>query len=216
MTTQQDTSIIDQKLDELKNMMLEIKQQPSVTNNQNININLILNEKFTTAKNFIDFIQDMKLDTNYRDYISSEDYVSDVVRMLKTEIDKIPFIERPIQCIKNEDQYQNIIHIRHANEWKKETELEWTTQMNNDALDDNAPTEDESKIIFAGIKKLEENIIEQIHKLYESTKNFNAKKHQYKCEIGHVPNKLRIIKSLLDYIHIDKDELWKMIQTVYH
>ena len=206
---------IDQKLDELRNMIIEIKQQPpSITTHQNININMILNENITTAKNFMDFIDDIKLDTKYRDYITSEDYVSDVVRMLKTEIDKIPVIERPIQCIKNEDQYQNIIHIRHENEWKKETELEWTMQMNNDALDDDAPTEEELKVIFAGIKRLEENIIEQIRKLYESAKSFNIKNHQYKCEIGHVPNKLRIIKSLLEYIHIDKTDLWKMLETV--
>jgi len=128
-----DTATIDKKMEELKSLIIELKdnQQPITTttnntnNNNNININLILNENFKNAKNFIDMIREMKLDDIYHDNISSVDYVSDVFRMIKTEMDKLPFVERPIQCIKNEDDHQKILHIRHENEWRKETELEW-------------------------------------------------------------------------------------------
>ena len=220
-----DTATIDKKMEELKNLIIELKetQQPITnttnnnTNNNNININLILNENFKNAKNFIDMIREMKLDDIYHDNISSIDYVSDMFRMIKTEMEKLPFVERPIQCIKDEDDHQKIIHIRHENEWRKETELEWTQQIHNYYIDDGdeAP-EDQEKIIFVGLKKMEDNIIEQIRKLYGNTYTCNDKQREYKYEMSHIPNKIRIIKCLLEYVNIDKDELLKILEVAYN
>jgi hypothetical protein len=220
-----DTATIDKKMEELKSLIIELKdnQQPITTttnntnNNNNININLILNENFKNAKNFIDMIREMKLDDIYHDNISSVDYVSDVFRMIKTEMDKLPFVERPIQCIKNEDDHQKILHIRHENEWRKETELEWTQQIHNYYIDDGdeAP-EDQEKIIFVGLKTMEDNIIEQIRKLYGHTYSCTDKQREYKYEMSHIPNKIRIIKCLLEYVNIDKDELLKILEVAYN
>lgn len=220
------TSIIDKKMEELKTLIIELKdtQQPITnttnnnnTNNNNININLILNENFKNAKNFIDMIREMKLDDIYHDNISSIDYVSDMFRMIKTEMEKLPFVERPIQCIKDEDDHQKIIHIRHENEWRKETELEWTQQIHNYYIDDGdeAPA-DEEKIIFVGLKKMEDNIIEQIRKLYGHLYSCNDKQREYKYEMSHIPNKIRIIKCLLEYVNIDKDELLNILEAAYN
>ena len=219
------TSILDKKMEELKNLIIEMKdnQAPTTsttnnnTNNNNININLILNENFKNAKNFIDMIREMKLDDIYHDNISSVDYVSDMFRMIKTEMEKLPFVERPIQCIKDEDDHQNILHIRHDNEWRKETELEWTQQIHNYYIDDGdeAP-EDQEKIIFVGLKKMEDNIIEQIRKLYGHTYSCKDKQREYKYEMDHIPNKIRIIKCLLEYVNIDKDELLKILEVAYN
>ena len=220
-----DAANIDKKMEELKTLIIELKdnQTPSTsttnnnTNNNNININVILNENFKNAKNFIDMIREMKLDDIYHDNISSVDYVSDMFRMIKTEMDKLPFVERPIQCIKDEDVHQNILHIRHGNEWRKETELEWTQQIHNYYIDDGdeAP-EDQEKIIFVGLKTMEDNIIEQIHKLYGHTYNCKDKQREYKYEMDHIPNKIRIIKCLLEYVNIDKDELLKILEVAYN
>jgi len=217
-----ESSILDKKMEELKTLIIELKdtQQPitnTTNNNNNININVILNENFKNAKNFIDMIREMKLDDIYHDNISSVDYVSDMFRMIKTEMEKLPFVERPIQCIKDEDVHQNILHIRHGNEWHKETELEWTQQIHNYYIDDGdeAP-EDQEKIIFVGLKKMEDNIIEQIRKLYGNTYNCNDKQREYKYEMSHIPNKIRIIKCLLEYVNIDKDELFKILEVAYN
>ena len=220
-----DAATIDKKMEELKTLIIELKetQQPITnttnnnTNNNNININLILNENFKNAKNFIDMIREMKLDDIYHDNISSIDYVSDMFRMIKTEMEKLPFVERPIQCIKDEDDHQKIIHIRHENEWRKETELEWTQQIHNYYIDDGdeAP-EDQEKIIFVGLKRMEDNIIEQIRKLYGNTYTCNDKQREYKYEMSHIPNKIRIIKCLLEYVNIDKDELLKILEVAYN
>jgi len=216
---------LTEKVDKITDLLVDIKtnQQPTTAitqnnqNNNNFNVNLYLNENCTNVKNFIDMINDIQLDTEYHDYISSSDYVNTIVRMIKTELDKLPPIERPIQCIKNEDEHQQILHIRHNNKWKKETELEWTQQIHNYYIDDGdeAP-EDQEKIIFVGLKKMEDNIIEQIRKLYGNTYTCSDKQREYKYEMSHIPNKIRIIKCLLEYVNIDKDELLKILEVAYN
>ena len=224
--TFQKIQIVDDEMKEtmkeIKNMMVDIKSncQPSCTNienqtnqinNNNINVNLILNENFTKSINFLDMIKNMEVDKTYQATISSENYVSKVVQMLKNELDKLPIDERPIQCIKNEDEHQQILHIRHENKWNKETELEWTQQIHNYYLDDgDEATKEEEKIIFNGLKQLEENIIKEIAKLYSS----NIQR-EYSYEIGHPPNKVRIIKCLLEYVNIEKNDLLHIIEQAY-
>jgi hypothetical protein len=224
--TFQKIEIVDDEMKEtmkeIKNMMVDIKSncQPSCTNienqtnqinNNNINVNVILNENFTKSINFLDMIKNMEVDKTYQPTISSENYVTKVVQMLKNELDKLPIDERPIQCIKNEDEHQQILHIRHENKWNKETELEWTQQIHNYYLDDgDEATKEEEKIIFNGLKQLEENIIKEIAKLYSS----NIQR-EYSYEIGHPPNKVRIIKCLLEYVNIEKNYLLNIIEEAY-
>ena len=225
----QEINIIDltEKVDKMTNILVDIKenQQPTTAitnnnnnnqNNHNYNVNLFLNEHCTNAKNFIDVINGIQLDTEYHEYISSADYVNTIVRLIKTELEKMPVTERPIQCIKDEDENQQILHIRHNNKWKKETELEWTQQIHNYYIDDeDEPAEEDKKIIFYAIKQMEDNIIEQIQKLYQHTGKLTATKREYKCEMDYVPNKMRIIKCLLEHVNMDKNELKTLIEEAY-
>ena len=217
---------LTEKVDKITYLLTDIKenQQPTTAitqnnqnnNNNNFNVNLYLNENCTNVKNFVDMINDIQLDTEYHDYISSADYVSTIVRMIKSELDKLPAVERPIQCIKHEDDNQQILHIRHNNKWKKETELEWTQQIHNYYIDDeDEPEEEDKKIIFYALKKMEDNIIEQIQKLYQDTGRLTATKREYKCEMDYVPNKMRIIKCLLEHVNMDKNELKNLIEEAY-
>jgi len=215
---------LTEKVDKMTDLLVDIKtnQQPSTAitqnnqNNNNFNVNLYLNENCTNVKNFIDMINDIQLDTEYHEYISSSDYVNTIVRMIKTELDKLPPVERPIQCIKNEDENQQILHIRHNNKWKKETELEWTQQIHNYYIDDeDEPEEEDKKVIFYALKQMEDNIIEQIQKLYQHTGKLTATKREYKCEMDYVPNKMRIIKCLLEHVNMDKNELKNLIEEAY-
>jgi hypothetical protein len=215
---------LTEKVDKITDLLVDIKtnQQPTTAitqnnqNNNNFNVNLYLNENCTNVKNFIDMINDIQLDTEYHDYISSSDYVNTIVRMIKTELDKLPPIERPIQCIKNEDEHQQILHIRHNNKWKKETELEWTQQIHNYYIDDeDEPVDENKKIIFYAIKQMEDNIIEQIQKLYEHTGKLASTKREYKCEMNYVPNKMRIIKCLIEHVNLDREEILRIIDEAY-
>ena len=208
--------ILTEKIDKLSNMVIELtsNQHPTnITNNQHntFNVNLFLNENATQAKNFIDMIQNISVKGPYPEQISSENYVSSVVKMITNEIDKLPIDERPIHCIKDEDENQQILHIRHDDTWKKEIELDWTNQIHNYYLDSgDEPSPEEEKIIFNGIKQLEENIKTEIAKLNNIRTNA-----EYKSETNHPPNKLNIIKCLLDYVNIEKDQLLKIVEKAY-
>ena len=205
-----------QSVNELKIMITEIKtnQKPTITqnNNNNNNINFILNENFTGAKNFIDMIRSIPLLPIYPPTISSEEYVDTIVGMLKTEFDKIPITERPIQCIKDEDENQKILHIRHRDEWYKENEIDWTIQIHNSSLgDDDAPSETEEKIIFQSIKHMEKQILHKIGVLYGKDVQ-----RDYSYEVDHPVNKIRIIKYILEYINIERETLLKIIDETYN
>jgi len=222
------SSINDLKdtITELKTMIIDLKenQQPANTlithnnnnNHNNFNVNLFLNENCTGATNFIDMINRIKLDTEYHEYISSADYVDSIVRMIKSELDKLPVIERPIHCIKNEDENQQILHIRHNNKWNKETELEWTQQIHSYYInDDDEPADENKKMIFYAIKQMEDNIIEQIQKLYQHTGKLTSTKREYKTEMDYIPNKMRIIKCLIEHVNLEREEIIRIIDEAY-
>jgi len=203
-------------MNELKTMISDIKASqkptpPNIINNQNNNVNIILNEKCNAAKNFIDMVNNIQMLSVYPPTITSEDYVKTIVGMLKTAIDQYPITERPIQCIKDEDENQKIIHIRHLDAWHKEKEIDWTTQIHNSSLgDDDAPAESEEKIIFHAIKNMEKHLLNKIGLLYG-----REAQRDYSYEVGHPSNKIRIIKYILEYINIDKEELMKIINETY-
>lgn len=205
---------IIESVNELKIMISEIKanQKPTTITNNNNNINFILNENFKGAKNFIDMINGIPLLPMYPPTISSSDYVDTIVGMLKNEIDKFPITERPIQCIKDEDENQKILHIRHQDEWYKEKEIDWTTQIHNSSLgDDDAPTETDEKIIFQSIKHMEKQILHKIGVLYGKDVQ-----RDYSYEVDHPANKIRIIKYILEYINIERETLLKIIDETYN
>lgn len=210
VNNQQHTNIILESVAELKTMMEDIKsnQKPTTINN---NINFILNEKFNNAKNFIEMINDIQMSTTYPLKISSANYVDMMVGLLKTELDKLPPQERPIHCIKNEDENQKIIHIRHENEWHKETELDWTSQIHNYYLNDgDEPTESEKKIIFKALQNMEEHLMNRINELHGADT-----KREYGYETNHPPNKVRIIKYMLEYINMEREELIRIVEETY-
>jgi len=215
LTPEQSQEILE-SVNELKLMISDIKTShkpasTNVINNQN-NINIILNEKFNCAKNFIDMVNGIQLLPVYPPTITSEDYVNTIVGMLKEAIDQYPITERPIQCIKDEDENQKILHIRHQNEWHKEKEIDWTTQIHNSSLgEDDAPTESEEKIIFHAIKNMEKHLLNKIGILYG-----REAQRDYSYEVGHPSNKIRIIKYILEYINIEREELMKIIEETYN
>jgi len=217
--TQEQTQVILETVSELKDMLVDLKanQQPTTVNNHinnNNNINLILNENFTQAKNFMEMINGIQLGTNYPIKISSVNYVDTIVGLLKDELDKMPVNERPIHCIKNEDEHQKILHIRHENEWYKETELDWTSQIHNYYLDDgDEPSESEKKIIFTALQHMEEHFMKRINQIYEKQPDT---KREYEYEVVHPPNKVRIIKYMLEYINMEREELLKIIEETYN
>lgn len=176
----------------------------------NFNINLFLNEKCGKAPNFIDTLKSLKIDNNYNDNILNNGYVNTVCDIIKTQLSALPITERPIHCIKDENIQQNILHIRHDNQWETETELQWTNSIHNDWHSDynseDEPDETDKQIIFQCLKQIEENIISQLRQKYGFYDGRN------KNEIEYALNKIKVVKCLLQYVKMEKIELYKIIE----
>ena len=216
------------EITEMKNMLVDIKNSHPPTNIQNIqnnnnnsntnfNVNLFLNENFKPAKSFLETLNSIQIEKGYKETIIKYGYVKTLCDMLKDTFDQMPISERPIYCIKNEDQNQQILHIRHNDQWKRETELEWTDQIHNyyggEAGDD--MPEDQKKYIFFGLKQMEDNLFEQIKVLYGKSALFKNFERETAGEMNYVPNKFKIIKFLIDHVNVDKRELLSFIEDAY-
>lgn len=214
---------------ELSNVLTEFKDGlvPSISNttnnqnnntntqNNNFNINMYLNENCTNAIDFIDVMKSIQIDRNYRQNVLANGFVKTICDMITQKLDEIPIIKRPIHYITNEDENQQIIHIRDNNQWKRETELEWTSQIHDyysGELPDDTSEPDKKKIFF-GIKQLEDNIMAQITEYYSKSIQFKIFERDSQSEMNYVPHKLKIIKHILDNIKLDNNELCSLIET---
>lgn len=188
-------------------------------NNTNFNINMYLNENCANAINFMEVINSIKIDNTYRENVIANGFIKTISNMITQKLDEIPIIKRPIHYIMNEDENQQIIHIRDNNEWRRETELEWTSQIHDyysGELPDDTPDPEKKKIFF-GLKQLEDNIMTQLTEYYSRSIQFKIFERESQSEMNYVPHKLKIIKHILDTIKIDNTELCSLIvnsQTV--
>lgn len=214
------TEEMRQDINEIKNIVSNIT--PSTTtniqnnNNKNeFNVNVYLNENMTRATSFMDLMGSIMIDRSYLEKVSKNGYVSTICGMVTEKIEEIPITQRPIYCIKNEDDNQEIVHVCHNNVWKKETELEWTSNIykyyNGDEDDDEA----EKNIIFKSLKQMEDNVMEQIKALYRNSVRIKIIEHQTESEINFVANKIKIIRCLIEHIKLDKKDLMKIINDTY-
>ena len=205
---QDQNNLILETVVELKTMVEDLKanQKPTIINN---NINIILNEHFKNTKNFMDLIKGITFSASYPETISSDCYIDTISNTVKTEIDKLPIDERPIFCIKNEAEDQNIIHVRSDNKWVKETELDWTSQIHSSYFTEY--DESHKKIIFKALEHLENKLKTHIREVHGHTVE-----NEYGAEMSHPPNKIQIIKCVMEYVNIERDELIKIINETYN
>lgn len=211
---------------ELSSVLTEFKADitPTISNttmntmntmNTQNNITMYLNDKCKNAINFMDLMKSIEIGRNYRENVLEKGFVMAICDMIKESFDQMPLIQRPIHYIENEDMHQQIIHIRDNNEWKKETELEWTSQIHNyysGELSDDTPDPDKKKIFF-GLKELEDNILKKINEYYSKSIQFKIFERDNTSEMNYVPNKLKIIKYILENIKVDKTELCSIIEN---
>jgi hypothetical protein len=182
----------------------------NIINNTKININLYLNENCNNAPNFIDTMKNLNIGENYKENILKNGYVNTICDIIKEQLSKLPIDELPIHCVKNEDEFQHIMHIRHENKWVKETELHWTNKIYkyylNDYNSDDGQSEDDKQIIFQCLKQMEENIMIQIRNKYGNT-------FCDRGDIRYAPNQIKIIKCLLECVKLEKIFYIKIIEN---
>ena len=211
-------------INEIKNIMSNITPSINTTNIQNnnnnnnnnsFNVNVYLNDNMTNAQNFIDVMGKIMIDRTYLDKVLKNGYVTTICGMVTEKIEEIPVSQRPIYCIKNEDENQDIVHVRHENTWKKETELEWTSNIYKYYNGDDENDEAEKNIIFKSLKHMEDSVMEQIKELYRNSVRFKIIERETESEINFIANKIKIIRCLLEHIKLDKKELLQMVEDTY-
>ena len=214
------TEEMKQEMREIKNIVSNIT--PSTTNIQHnnnntnaFNVNVYLNENMTNAHNLIDIMSKIMIDNTYRDKVQKNGYVNTICGLVTDKIEEVPIDQRPIYCIKNEDDNQDIVHVRHDNRWKKETELEWTSNIYKYYNGDDEDDEAEKNIIFKSLKHMEDSVMEQIKDLYRNSVRFKIIERETESEMNFIANKIKIIRCLLEHIKLDKKELLQLIEDTY-
>lgn len=116
------------KIDKLESIILEMANthQPTIINNtnNNINMNIILNEKCGNACNIMQFLENIEFKYEHIDKILS-DYVNGNAEIIAKNYNALPQLERPFYSFEGEDNNQEIAHIKYGDDWVTEPELKW-------------------------------------------------------------------------------------------
>lgn len=182
----------------------------TVTNHNNINIQMYLNDNFKEGPNLIDIINRMTIDNGYKKKYENIGYEGIVCEMWKNALDEIPVINRPIYCIKDEDQHQEILHVRDGNIWNTVTELEWIKDIYNF---ENVSNEN-INLISRILNKLGENILLQLENKYGKHCDFAAFKRRNNSDIVYPTCLIEIINFIVSHVKIEKDVLLELTTTL--
>ena len=173
-------------------------------NNNHINIQMYLNENFKEGPNLIDIINKMTIESGYKQKYEKIGYEGIVCEMWKNAIDEIPFRNRPIYCIKDEDPRQEILHVRDGNIWNTVTELEWIKDIYNF---ENISDEENINLVSRIMNRLGENILSQLEQKYGKHCDFASFKRRNLSDIVYPTCLIEIINHIISHIKVEKDIL---------
>ena len=187
-------------------LLTDIKnnQTAPAINNNHINIQMYLNENFKEGPNLIDIINKMTIDSGYKQKYEKIGYEGIVCEMWKNALDEIPFRNRPIYCIKDEDPRQEILHVRDGNIWNTITELEWIKDIYNF---ENISEEENINLVSRIMNRLGENILSQLEQRYGKHCDFASFKRRNLSDIVYPTCLIEIINHIIAHTKIEKDLL---------
>jgi len=93
-------------------------QTNNITNNNNFNLNLFLNEQCKDAINITDFIESIKLTVTDLEATGRLGYVPGISRILINKLKELDVYTRPLHCT---DLKRETVYIKDKNSWEKET-----------------------------------------------------------------------------------------------
>ena len=107
----------------------------NISNNNNFNINVFLNETCNNAINLDSFIKNLVYElADTKLMIGS--YVEGTCSILQKNLNGLPLNKRPMHCIEGEDPHQQLMHIRQDDKWNISTFVNWLEQIHADDDDD--------------------------------------------------------------------------------
>jgi hypothetical protein len=201
---------LQDSINDVKNMVIEMKakMKTSIINTTNhIDINIFLNENFTRTPNLMDIIEEIPINGDYYKNMQEIGYVANITNMIVDKLKQLPIKERPIVCIKNEDQNQKVVHVRDKNSWKKETELGWVRQITESYMgdyDSDDPDDDHKPLImYHALKKFQSLITQFIDEYYSKMRTYPQIRRENNYEMKDINNKIRIINEVIDEMKMD-------------
>jgi cell wall-associated NlpC family hydrolase len=112
---------------ELQNTVVELSkkqtvtnnyQQNNITNNNNFNLNLFLNEQCKDAINITDFIESIQLTVGDLEATGRLGYVPGISRILVNKLKELDVYTRPLHCT---DLKRETVYVKTNNVWEKES-----------------------------------------------------------------------------------------------
>jgi hypothetical protein len=193
---------------EIKNMfskLLDSQQPTTITNNtihnNNFNINLFLKEECNEALNMDHFAKNIMYEFgNVQEMLT--DYVKGSISILKKNWEQIPLNKRPMHYLEGEDPHQQIFHIRHNNEWKIETELNWLKQINAD--DDDVL---EKETLYFALKQLDKGKIIHLGYVHNCNEIYKNNHNRITREVTRVDYKMKLYDEVIKMITLDPNNI---------
>ena len=109
---------IQNQQETINNMVSKVGNTTNnLTNNNNFNINLFLNDKCKDAINFSDFIDRIEISHDDLENNRELGFVNGVTKILMDNLNTMNLYERPLHCT---DTKRETLYIKEADEWKKE------------------------------------------------------------------------------------------------
>ena len=88
------------------------------SHNKTFNLQFFLNEQCKDAVNINEFVNNIPLDFNDLETMGKLGYVDGMTQLLSSRLAAMDIFKRPIHCT---DAKRNIIHVRHQDQWQKES-----------------------------------------------------------------------------------------------
>lgn len=187
--------------DELKKMIVDIKQTPATVNNTTINniinLNVFLTEKCGSAMNLDDFIKGICFESvNFTKMITN--YVESNSCLIRKNMELLPLHIRPLHYLEGEDKHQHIFHIRQNNKWEIDTEVNWFRQMSADD-DDNL----EKQTLYFAVKQLDNDRLEYLRYNFSNNETYKENYRRLDSEIFDVDKKMQLFDEIVKIVKID-------------
>ena len=107
----------------------------NISNNNNFNINVFLNETCNNAINLDSFTKNLVYELADTKLMIGN-YVEGTCSILQKNLNGLPLNKRPMHCIEGEDPHQQLMHIRQDDKWNISTFVNWLEQIHADDDDD--------------------------------------------------------------------------------
>lgn len=88
-----------------------------ISNTNNFNLNVFLNEKCKDAMNITEFVDSIQLDLADLESVGKLGYVEGISNIIVKNLKALDITERPIHCA---DKKREVIYIKDENKWEKE------------------------------------------------------------------------------------------------